>query len=490
MGETQLPVSPHVLIFPFPAQGHVNSMLKLAELLCLSGFKITYLVPKNIHQRLLLHTNIESRFSQYQGFCLQSLPDGIYEGSVSTGDDVVKLCDSLNSVAVPFLRELLTPKSDWNNTKSPITTIIADGIFSVVIDFAQEIGVPILYFRTISACAFWAYFSIHELIEAGEIPFSGNDMDLAIKKVKGMEAYLRGRDLPSFCRATDIGNPILKILSKETRETARANGLIMNTFDDLEGPILSQIQIHCPNIYTIGPLHAHLKSRLAAANSNSAPNTSSNSLWAEDRNCIQWLDQQPSKSVLYVSFGSHAVVTKEQLMEFWQGLVNSGVKFLWVIRPDSIVDQNDEEGKSKSIQEELEAATKERGYMVGWAPQEQVLAHPAVGGFWTHSGWNSTLESIMEGVPMICWPYFADQQTNSRFVGEVWKIGLDMKDTCDKVIVEKMIRELMVIKKDEFLKTANEIAKLGRKSIEQDGSSYCNLDRLIQDIRLMSNPEQ
>ncbi|TKY69965.1 7-deoxyloganetic acid glucosyltransferase [Spatholobus suberectus] len=90
--------------------------------------------------------------------------------------------------------------------------------------------------------------------------------------------------------------------------------------------------------------------------------------------------------------------------------------------------------------------------MVGWAPQEEVLAHKAIGGFLTHSGWNSTLESVVAGVPMICWPYFADQQINSRFVSEVWKLGLDMKDVCDRHVVEKMVNDLMVHRREEFLR--------------------------------------
>jgi hypothetical protein len=129
--------------------------------------------------------------------------------------------------------------------------------------------------------------------------------------------------------------------------------------------------------------------------------------------------------------------------------------------------------------------TKERGYMVGWAPQEEVLAHPAVGGFFTHSGWNSTLESIVAGVPMVCWPYFADQQVNSRFVSEIWKLGMDMKDICDRVTVEKMVNDLMVEKREEFLKSTGEISRLARESVSEGGSSYSNLDRLIEDIRLM-----
>ena len=124
--------------------------------------------------------------------------------------------------------------------------------------------------------------------------------------------------------------------------------------------------------------------------------------------------------------------------------------------------------------------------MVGWAPQEEVLEHRAVGGFLTHSGWNSTLESIVTGQPLICWPYFAEQQVNSRVVGQVWKLGLDMKDVCDRKVVEKMVNDLMVERREEFVKSTDRMAKLAKKSVSDSGSSLCNLDRLIEDIRLMS----
>ncbi|KAL2525788.1 UDP-glycosyltransferase 85A1 [Abeliophyllum distichum] len=292
-----------------------------------------------------------------------------------------------------------------------------------------------------------------------------------------MEGFLRYRDLPGFCRVKDINEPKLHILKSETRQTTRAQAAIANTFEDLEGPIVSQIRKHIPRLFTIGPSHAHLKSRHAEKKAENS--ILSGSFWAEDRSRLDWLNAQPPKSVIYVSFGSITVVSREQLLEFWHGLVNSGQRFLWVMRPDSIVG---EDGKNQ-IPLELEEGTKARGYMVGWAPQEEVLNHEAVGGFLTHSGWNSTLESIVAGVPMICWPYFADQMINSRFVSEVWKIGLDMKDTCDRKIIEKVVRELMEEREKEFLERAENMAKLARKAVSEGGSSYCNLDALIDYIK-------
>ncbi|KAL1806181.1 hypothetical protein ACET3Z_029249 [Daucus carota] len=467
--------SPHVLIFPLPLQGTVNSMLKLAEILCISDINVTFVVTDHIHSRLLRNSNVVLRFSKYPGFVLQSISDGLPKDHPRAGSRYIEMFESMKLNSKPLLKELLS--SGWlDRGRGPVTCIIADGVMSFVCDVANEIGVNIFCTRTLSACSLSIFFSLPKLIEAGELPFTGGDLDTPIKNVPAMEKFLRRRDLPSFCRSDTLSGPSIQLFKNENQENARAQGLILNTFEDIEGPVLDNIRAFCPNLYTIGPLHAHLKMKLAAKSCYTA---SSNSLRKEDRSCMSWLDSQPYKSVIYVSFGSIATMTRDQLMEFWCGLVNSECKFLWVIRPDLIAGDGE-------IPEEVLEGTKERGYIVGWAPQEEVLGHPSVGGFLTHSGWNSTLESVVEGVPMICWPYFMDQQVNSRFVSEVWKLGLDMKDTCDRVIVERMVKDLMVKRKDEFLKSADRMAKLAMKSLCEGGSSYSNLERLIQDIKTIS----
>lgn len=290
-------------------------------------------------------------------------------------------------------------------------------------------------------------------------------MDLPIVNLRGMEGILRRRDLPSCCRY-GLDSRAMQTIMHETLQTPRAKGLILNTFYHLEAATLDQIRTRIPNLYTVGPLPAH------SQNSSN----SSCSLWEEDRSCLKWLAEQPQKSVIYISFGSIVQVTREAQMEFWHGLVNSGRRFLWVIRPDS-----------GGILTEIWEEVKQRGRVVGWAPQEEVLAHPAVGGFLTHCGWNSILESVVAGVPMICWPHFGDQQVNSRFVDDVWKIGRDMKDCCDRVTVEKMVRDVMGEGSHEFLQRAHDIAKSARESVEEGGTSYAGLHRLIEDIRSLVN---
>ncbi|XP_058109350.1 7-deoxyloganetic acid glucosyltransferase-like [Magnolia sinica] len=470
---------PHVLIFPLPAQGHINSMLKLAQLLCLAEFHVTFLNSHHNHDRLLKCTDLGSEVAHWPGFRFATISDGLPPEHPRSADFLIDCIDSLKANTKPLFREMLI---SYCRSDDPITCIIADGIMTFTIDVADELAIPIIAFRTISACSFWSYFCIPKLIQAGELPFKDDaDMEHAITCVPGMENVLRRCDLPSFCRAKQLTDPFLQIVQSETLNSVRASALILNTFEDLEGPTLSQIRAHFPTTYTIGPLHSLLKTRLTDSTESTHKDSSSSSLWKEDRTCITWLDSQPSDSVLYVSFGSFAVVTRFELLEFWHGLVNSQTRFLWVIRPDLV----NGKGDMGHIPSELLEATNERGCLVEWAPQQEVLTHHAVGGFLTHSGWNSTLESVFAGVPMICWPFFADQQINSRFVGHVWRVGLDMKDRCDRRTVEMLVREMMY-ENVELRKRAAKMADLAKKCVSRGGSSYMNMERLIEDIRGMS----
>ena len=302
------------------------------------------------------------------------------------------------------------------------------------------------------------------------------DLDRLVTSLPPMEGFLRRRDLPSVFRANNVDDPSIQFVLRDHAHTPRTQGLILNTFEDLEGPVLSQIRNNCPKTYAIGPLHELLKSRLA---SEMIMSQTSDGLWEEAKLCIAWLDDQLPKSVIFVSFGSVLAIEKDELIEFWYGLVNSGCHFLWVIRPNSLR-REDREGQTPV---ELLEGTKERGLIVSWAPQEEVLAHSAVGGFLTHSGWNSTIEGIDAGVPMICWPRFADQQINSRFVSHVWEVGMDMKDICVGITIEKMIRTVMEEERAKFMKSVDSMAGLAKKCVSEGGSSYCNLISLIEDIR-------
>ncbi|KAJ4704549.1 Glycosyltransferase [Melia azedarach] len=335
---------------------------------------------------------------------------------------------------------------------------------------SEELQIPVIAFRTCSAYCLWVYFHISKLVGEGEIPVSDENLDKPVACISGLENVLRLRDLPSICRYPK-GNPVLQFFIGETTALTRASALILNTSHEIERPAISKLGPLFTNIYTIGPLRA-------------SPSDSFNGvLLQEDRSCMTWLDSQPSRSVLYISFGSLVILTRDQILEFWHGIVNSGKRFLWVIRSDLIIG----ESGTGTVPVELDQGTEERGCIVGWAPQEEVLGHPAVAGFLTHSGWNSTMESMVAGVPMICWPQLADQQVNSRGVSEVWKNGFDMKDTCDRSTVEKLVRDLMEDKREEIMESTDKIAKMAREAVKEGGSSYTNLEKLIEDIKSMAS---
>ncbi|KAI3797256.1 hypothetical protein L1987_32511 [Smallanthus sonchifolius] len=194
---------------------------------------------------------------------------------------------------------------------------------------------------------------------------------------------------------------MVKFLYLQVERAKKASAIIFNTFDELDSDILDTLSSSFPPCYGVGPFNLLEKTivdeSLASIQSN---------LWKEDPKCLKWLDSKEPLSVIYVNFGSVTVMTSQQLIEFVWGLVKSSYSFLWIIRPDLMI------GEAAILPPEFVTETRDRGFLASWCPQEQVLNHPSVGGFLTHSGWNSTIESISSGVPMICWPFFADQQTN------------------------------------------------------------------------------
>jgi len=202
-------------------------------------------------------------------------------------------------------------------------------------------------------------------------------------------------------------------------------------------------------------------------------------MWKEESGCLTWLDTRKPCSVLYVCLGSLAVLSNEELLEFAWGLASSNQSFLWVVRPDIV------HGESAILPKEFIEETKDRGLLVGWAPQIKVLSHPSVGGFLTHSGWNSTLESISAGVPMMCWPFFAEQETNAKFVCEEWAIGMQVKKMVKREELAMLVRNLIKGEEgDEMRKRVGKLKETAKRAVGEGGSSKNNLDKLLHHIFL------
>lgn len=167
---------PHVLIFPLPIQSPVNSMLKLAELLCLAGLHVTFLNTKHNHKRLLNCTNIRSRVAQYEGrFRLETIEDGLPEEHPRSVEQFGEILDSLEHVAKPFLRDVLQGGSSSTTSRLPITCVIADGLYGYAVEVAEEMKIPLFIFETIGPCCLWVYLCIPKLTETGQLPFQGKE---------------------------------------------------------------------------------------------------------------------------------------------------------------------------------------------------------------------------------------------------------------------------------------------------------------------------
>lgn len=250
-----------------------------------------------------------------------------------------------------------------------------------------------------------------------------------------------------------------------------SSGLIWNTFEGLEQSSLDTLgQKFSIPIFPVGPFHKIF----------STSSSSSSSLLKQDQSCISWLDKQAPKSVIYVSFGSIAAINENHFLEIAFGLANSNQPFLWVVRPGLTVGSDWFELLPSGFIQKLGG----RGHIVKWAPQQEVLAHSSVGAFWTHNGWNSTLESICEGVPMICMPCFTDQRVNARYVSDVWRVGLQLENgNLERGEIEKLIRRLMVEKEGEEIR--ERILCLKEKAslcLKEGGSSYESINSLVSHI--------
>ncbi|OEL25028.1 DIMBOA UDP-glucosyltransferase BX9 [Dichanthelium oligosanthes] len=254
-----------------------------------------------------------------------------------------------------------------------------------------------------------------------------------------------------------------EMMARAVAAVKASSGLILNTFDALERRELEGLRrdLAMP-VFDIGPLH-----KFSPAGDSS--------LVRPDRSCLEWLDAWPPASVLYVSFGSLACISPQDLVETAWGIADSGVPFLWVVRPGMVGGSAHQE-----LPEGFEAATRGRGMVVAWAPQEEVLRHRAVGGFWTHNGWNSTMESICEGVPMLCRPSFGDQMGNARYVEHVWRVGFEVDGELERGSVEAAIRRLMTDKDGgEMRARAGELKKAAAECTGKGGSSCLAIDKLV-----------
>ncbi|CAL9013439.1 unnamed protein product [Prunus brigantina] len=482
MDSKEVATKPHAVCIPVPAQSHIKAMLKFAKLLHHRGFHITFVNTEFNHKRFLKSLGPNS-LDGLPDFQFEAIPDSLPDSDEDATQDVTLLCESIRkqNLLAPFHALLAKLNNDAISTSSnpPVTCIVSDGFMSTfTITAAEEIGAPIVLFYTIAACSFMGFKQLRAVVEKGLAPlqddscFTNGYLDTVIDWIPGMRD-IRLRDLPTFLRTTNSDDIMFNFIMEETDRAHEASAVVLHTFDALEPDVLDALSSMLPHVYTVGPLQLHLNQI------PEHPLKMGYSLWKEETECLEWLNTKAPNSVVYVNFGSIAVVTPEQLVEFGWGLANSKLPFFWVIRPDLVI------GESAILPPEFVAETKERSLIAGWCPQEQVLHHPSVGGFLTHSGWNSTVESITAGVPMLCWPFFGDQQMDCRYTCNEWGIGMEISNDVKRDEVEKLVKELMEGEKGKKMKNkVMEWKKFAEEATGPHGSSSTNLENLVNQMLL------
>ncbi|KAG7592614.1 UDP-glucuronosyl/UDP-glucosyltransferase [Arabidopsis thaliana x Arabidopsis arenosa] len=471
----------HVVCVPYPAQGHINPMLKVAKLLYAKGFHVTFVNTVYNHNRLL-RSRGPNALDGLPSFRFESIPDGLPETDGNRTQHTPTVCMSIEKNCLAPFKELLLRINDRDDVP-PVSCIVSDGVMSFTLDAAEELGVPEIIFWTNSACGFMTFLHFYLFIEKGLSPFkdesymSKEHLDTVIDWIPSMK-NLRLKDIPSYIRTTNRDNIMLNFLIREVERSKRASAIILNTFDELEHDVIQSMQSILPPVYSIGPLHLLVKEEIDEASEIGRMGLN---LWREETECLDWLDTKTPNSVLFVNFGCITVMSAKQLEEFAWGLAASGKAFLWVIRPNLVAGE-----AMVVLPPEFLTETIDRRMLVSWCPQEKVLSHPVIGGFLTHCGWNSTLESLSGGVPMICWPCFSEQPTNCKFCCDEWGVGIEIGRDVMREEVETVVRELMDGEKGKKLREkAEEWRRLAEEATKHKlGSSVMNFETLINKVFL------
>lgn len=360
------------------------------------------------------------------------------------------------------------------HVKATIKTILSNNIVGLVLDFfcvsmidvGNEFGIPSYLFLTSNV----GFLSLMLSLKNRQIEdvFDDSDRDHQLLNIPGISNQVPSNVLPDACFNKDGGYIAYYKLAERFRDT---KGIIVNTFSDLEQSSIDALYDHdekIPPIYAVGPL-LDLKGQ---------PNPKLDQ--AQHDLILKWLDEQPDKSVVFLCFGSMGVsFGPSQIREIALGLKHSGVRFLWSnsaekkVFPEGFLEWMELEGK---------------GMICGWAPQVEVLAHKAIGGFVSHCGWNSILESMWFGVPILTWPIYAEQQLNAFRLVKEWGVGLGLRvdyrkgsDVVAAEEIEKGLKDLM--DKDSIVhKKVQEMKEMSRNAVVDGGSSLISVGKLIDDI--------
>ncbi|KAL6275056.1 hypothetical protein ACE6H2_025748 [Prunus campanulata] len=389
----------HILAIPYPSQGHINPLLQFSKILASKGLKVTLANTIFISKSLPLKSIGSVQFD--------AISDGYDEEGFARAESIGAYLARMEAEGSRTLIELITK---YNSSPHPINGIIYDPFLPWALDVAKQFGLASAAFFTQTCTVNYIYYMHYHGSDATSIP--------------GLH-MLEPQDLPSFISAPASYPAYLEMVLNQFSNLHEADFIFANSFYTLEQQVVDSMSKVC-RMLTIGPTipSTYLDNRIEDDKDYGVH------LFKIDSVCSDWLNSKPPGSVIYVAFGSMANLSHKQMEELALGLKGSGFSFLWVVKeseqaklpPNFIEEQELERSTSTS-----EDGGKCKGLIVRWSPQLEVLSNEAVGCFFTHGGWNSTIEALSLGMPMIVMPQWTDQPTNSKLVQDLWKVGVRVK---------------------------------------------------------------
>ncbi|CAD6230672.1 unnamed protein product [Miscanthus lutarioriparius] len=472
----------HILFFPFLAPGHLIPIADMAALFAARGVKCTILttpVNAQVIRSAVDRANDASRGTEgalaidiaVVPFPDVGLPPGVESvPALNSMDDREKFFHGVRLLREPFDRFLAENRPD---------AVVSDSFFEWAADAAAEHGVPRMAFL---GSSLFSRTCIDSMLRYNPVEAAPDDPDALVL-------------LPGLPHRVELRRSQMKEPKKQPEDWAflqrvnaadqRSYGEVFNSFHELERDSLEHYTT------TLGR-RAWLVGPVALASKDAATRGAGNGPSPDTDGCQQWLDTKPEGSVVYVSFGTLSHFLPPELRELARGLDMSGKNFVWVIGGGA--DTEESEWMPDGFAELM--ARGDRGFIIrGWAPQRLILAHPAVGGFVTHCGWNSTLEAVSAGVPMVTWPRYADQFYNEKLVVELLKVGVGVGSTdyASKLetrrviggeVIAEAIRRVMGDGEDAeaIREKAKELGEKARRAVGNGGSSYDDVGRLVDEL--------
>ncbi|XP_062230389.1 UDP-glycosyltransferase 73C4-like [Phragmites australis] len=457
-----------ILLFPFFATSHIGPFTNLAFHLAAARPDVVEatmaVTPANasVVQSVLAPRGLSRSMVEVATYpfpVVDGLPPGVENLSTVTAADAWRID------AAAMNEMLMRPGQESLIRERSPDVLITDIHFFWNVDFAADLGVPCITFHAIGS---FPVLAMLHLMLAGV--HDATDGVVTVPGFPSPDIRVPITELPEFLRNQQIIDGATNDRFKSAPN--RCLGLAVNTFFDLEHGYC-EMYVHdgyVKRAYFVGPLSLPLPQATASTGSSQ---------------CIDWLDTKPAQSVVFLCFGSLAHVSEAQLRELALGLEASGKPFLWVVR-----------SRAWAPPEGWEERVGDRGMVVaGWAPQTAILAHPAVGVFVTHCGWNSILETIVAGVPVLTWPMVFEQFITERFATEVLEIGerlspdgagvrstrYEENELIPAVAVARAVARFMEPQGagDAARSRVKELSAKAHAAMEEGGSSHRDLHRLI-----------